>query len=181
MANTTWSSKIVLRVTQDEKELIERAAALTESSMTAFVRYTLLAAAREMVRTHEVVGLTAEEAAVFVEAVTNLLEPNEHLRALARKYRTTTANQEQDLRVVIEEAGGNYSAYSPDLPGCVATGDTREEVEANMREAIAFHTAGLCQERLPEDWEVRQAIEEAEAQIERGEGLSFEEAFGEEQ
>ena len=43
------------------------------------------------------------------------------------------------LRVVIEEAGGNYSAYSPDLPGCVATGDTREEVKANMRAAVVFH------------------------------------------
>ena len=41
--------------------------------------------------------------------------------------------------VVIEKAGDNYSAYSPDLPGCVATGATRKETEERMREAIKLH------------------------------------------
>ncbi len=45
--------------------------------------------------------------------------------------------------IVIEKADGNYSAYAPDLPGCVATGASVEEVEAQMREAIAFHLDGL--------------------------------------
>jgi len=45
--------------------------------------------------------------------------------------------------IVIEKAGGNYSAYAPDLPGCVATGGSIEETEAQMREAIAFHLEGL--------------------------------------
>jgi predicted RNase H-like HicB family nuclease len=45
--------------------------------------------------------------------------------------------------VVIEKAEGNYSAYVPDLPGCVATGGTVEEVEAEIREAIAFHLDGM--------------------------------------
>lgn len=48
--------------------------------------------------------------------------------------------------IIIEETGTGYSAYSPDLPGCASTGDTREEVEANMREAIQFHIDGLKQE-----------------------------------
>ena len=48
----------------------------------------------------------------------------------------------QRYLVVVEKANDNYSAYSPDLPGCVATGDTREEAEANMREAIRFHLEG---------------------------------------
>lgn len=43
------------------------------------------------------------------------------------------------FRIVIEKAGTNYSAYSPDLPGCVATGATREETEERMREAIEMH------------------------------------------
>ena len=51
--------------------------------------------------------------------------------------------------VVIERAEGNYSAYSPDLPGCVATGETREEVERNMREAIQLHLEGLREDHLP--------------------------------
>ena len=51
--------------------------------------------------------------------------------------------------VVIEQADGNLSAYSPDLDGCVATGKTREEVEANMREAIRLHIAGLQEDGLP--------------------------------
>ena len=45
--------------------------------------------------------------------------------------------------IVIEQAQGNYSAYVPDLPGCVATGDTVAEVEREIREAIEFHLDGL--------------------------------------
>jgi predicted RNase H-like HicB family nuclease len=45
--------------------------------------------------------------------------------------------------VVIEQAEDNYSAYVPDLPGCVAVGDTLDEVEQLIREAIAFHLEGL--------------------------------------
>lgn len=48
--------------------------------------------------------------------------------------------------IVIEESGTGYSAYSPDLEGCVATGATREEVEQAMKEAIDFHIEGLKQE-----------------------------------
>jgi len=48
--------------------------------------------------------------------------------------------------IVIEPTQTGFSAYSPDLPGCVSTGRTREEVEQNMREAIAFHLDGLRQE-----------------------------------
>ena len=48
--------------------------------------------------------------------------------------------------VVIEPAGAGFSAYSPDLPGCVSTGMTREEVERNMQEAIEFHLEGLRKE-----------------------------------
>ena len=45
--------------------------------------------------------------------------------------------------VVIEKAESNYSAYVPDLPGCVATGATLQEVESEIREAIAFHLEGM--------------------------------------
>jgi predicted RNase H-like HicB family nuclease len=45
--------------------------------------------------------------------------------------------------VLIEKADGNYSAYVPDLPGCVAAGDTVAEVEHEIREAIRFHIEGL--------------------------------------
>lgn len=45
--------------------------------------------------------------------------------------------------IVIEPTSTGFSAYSPDLPGCVSTGRTREEVEANMREAIELHIEGL--------------------------------------
>ena len=51
--------------------------------------------------------------------------------------------------VVIERANGNFSAYVPDLPGCVATGATPEEVEQQIREAIRFHLDGLRQDGLP--------------------------------
>jgi len=51
--------------------------------------------------------------------------------------------------VVIEEAGANYSAYVPDLPGCVATGASVSEVETRIREAIRFHIDGVKEDRLP--------------------------------
>ena len=51
--------------------------------------------------------------------------------------------------IVIEKAEGNYSAYVPDLPGCIATGATLEETEAGIREAIAFHLSGLREDGLP--------------------------------
>ena len=52
----------------------------------------------------------------------------------------------KNYSIVIEETSTGYSAYSPELPGCIATGGTREEVEANMREAIEFHIEGLKEE-----------------------------------
>jgi len=51
--------------------------------------------------------------------------------------------------VVIEKADGNYSAYVPDLPGCVATGETVKAVEVEIRDAIRFHIDGLKADGLP--------------------------------
>jgi len=51
--------------------------------------------------------------------------------------------------VVIEKASGNYSAYIPDLPGCVSVGDTIEEVKQNIQEAIEFHLEGMQEDGLP--------------------------------
>ena len=51
--------------------------------------------------------------------------------------------------VVIEKANGNYSAYSPDLPGCVATGRTRDQAARNMHAAIEMHVRGLQEDNLP--------------------------------
>ena len=51
--------------------------------------------------------------------------------------------------VVIEKAANNYSAYVPDLPGCVATGATIEETEQLLREAIELHLIGLREDGLP--------------------------------
>ncbi len=60
--------------------------------------------------------------------------------------------------VVIEKAEGNYSAYVPDLPGCIATGATVAEVEAEIREAIEFHLDGMREDGL--------AIPAASSQVE---------------
>jgi predicted RNase H-like HicB family nuclease len=48
--------------------------------------------------------------------------------------------------IVIEPTNTGFSAYSPDLPGCVSTGATRQECESNMRDAIEFHLDGLREE-----------------------------------
>ena len=51
--------------------------------------------------------------------------------------------------IVIEKAGGNYSAYVPDLPGCAATGKTVEETEQRIRKAIELHLRGMREDGLP--------------------------------
>ncbi len=53
--------------------------------------------------------------------------------------------------IIIEQGNHNYSAYVPDLPGCIATGKTLEEVKANIREAIRMHIQGMIedQESIP--------------------------------
>lgn len=63
--------------------------------------------------------------------------------------------------VVIEKTDGNYSAYVPDLPGCVATGDTVQAVEIEIRSAIRFHIDGLIEDGLsaPEPTSLAEYIE----------------------
>jgi predicted RNase H-like HicB family nuclease len=51
--------------------------------------------------------------------------------------------------VVIEKTRRNYSAYVPDLPGCISTGKTLADIKRNIREAIAFHIEGMKEEGLP--------------------------------
>jgi predicted RNase H-like HicB family nuclease len=51
--------------------------------------------------------------------------------------------------IVIEKAQGNYSAYSPDLPGCVATGKTRAQVTRRVYEALELHVQGMREDKLP--------------------------------
>ncbi len=50
--------------------------------------------------------------------------------------------------IILEKTSTGYSAYSPDVPGCVSAGDTAEETEANMREAIEFYIEGMREEGL---------------------------------
>jgi len=51
--------------------------------------------------------------------------------------------------IVIEKAKGNYSAYCPDLPGCVATGKTPQDTEKYMHEALEMHIHGMIEDKLP--------------------------------
>ena len=60
--------------------------------------------------------------------------------------------------IVLEQAEGNFSAYVPDLPGCIATGNTVPEVEAEIREAISFHLEGMREDGI--------AIPEPSGQVE---------------
>jgi predicted RNase H-like HicB family nuclease len=62
------------------------------------------------------------------------------------------SNRESTMKryaIVVEQAGSNYAAYVPDLPGCVATGATIEETERLLREAISLHLDGLQEDGLP--------------------------------
>lgn len=53
------------------------------------------------------------------------------------------------ITIIIEQAENNFSAYSPDMPGCVATGSSVEETEKNMIETVKFHLKGLAAENMP--------------------------------
>ncbi len=63
--------------------------------------------------------------------------------------------------VIIEPGHNNFSAYAPDLPGCVSTGDTLEEVKSNIQEAISFHLDGMKQdgEPVPEPSSISEYVE----------------------
>jgi predicted RNase H-like HicB family nuclease len=51
--------------------------------------------------------------------------------------------------IIIEQGSNNYSAYAPDLPGCIATGKTLDEVQKNMKEAIEMHLRGMIDDNEP--------------------------------
>lgn len=51
--------------------------------------------------------------------------------------------------MIIEKGDRNYSAYCPDLPGCIATGDTLDEIKQRMREALELHLRGMREDGLP--------------------------------
>ena len=55
----------------------------------------------------------------------------------------------KEYTVIYEHTENNWAAYSPDVPGCMATGKTKEEAEANFRDALTFHIEGLKEEGLP--------------------------------
>lgn len=86
MARTARDSRLDLRVSALEKELIDRAARLMGSDTTGFVRSTVLAAAKEAIQAHEVIELTTEGSRIFVEALINPPEPNESLSRLADEF-----------------------------------------------------------------------------------------------
>jgi predicted RNase H-like HicB family nuclease/predicted RNA binding protein YcfA (HicA-like mRNA interferase family) len=74
---------------------------------------------------------------------------NELAPGYARQRAEASRTEAMKYLIVIEKTGTGYSAYSPDLPGCVSTGATLEEVERNMHEAIDFHLDGLRKEGFP--------------------------------
>lgn len=85
--HTVRRERLETRVTADEKALLQRAADLEDRSLTEFVRTSAHAAAVETIRRHEVMTLSPEDSALFVEALMNPPEPNEHLRAAYQAYR----------------------------------------------------------------------------------------------
>ena len=66
------------------------------------------------------------------------------MRGREPEARSTTA-----YTIVVEETRRNFTAYAPDLPGCVATGSTRDDVVREMQSAIAFHIESLCEHNEP--------------------------------
>jgi predicted RNase H-like HicB family nuclease len=67
----------------------------------------------------------------------------------AKTKRLAAKTDPMRYAVVIEKGERNYSAYVPDLPGCVSVGDTAEQVKSEIREAIEFHLEGMREDGLP--------------------------------
>jgi predicted RNase H-like HicB family nuclease len=68
---------------------------------------------------------------------------------LAQRIRDESGEPMKRYAIVIEDAGTNLAAYVPDLPGCIATGESVQEVERLIREAIALHLDGMAEDGLP--------------------------------
>lgn len=92
MASARRNDRLECRITPQEKEFISRAATLSGSSTSDFVRSTLLSASREVVKTHDIIELTAAGSRAFSEALLNPPEPNENLRSLAREFGAVPAS-----------------------------------------------------------------------------------------
>lgn len=60
-----------------------------------------------------------------------------------------TATVRPEITVILEDAGGNWSAYAPAIPGVAAVGDTPEECRQSMEEALTFHLEGLAEDAAP--------------------------------
>jgi predicted RNase H-like HicB family nuclease len=71
------------------------------------------------------------------------------VRWQAYTNRPSSKGESMRYAVIIEKAESNFSAYVPDLPGCVATGASLEDTESNIREAIALHVQGMREDGLP--------------------------------
>jgi uncharacterized protein (DUF1778 family) len=86
-AAVTKRERLEARITADQKALFQRAADLSGRSLTDFVVSSLQEAAEEVVRSHEVMRLSARDSAALIEALLNPPPPNENLRAAAERYR----------------------------------------------------------------------------------------------
>ncbi|HYI14145.1 MAG TPA: DUF1778 domain-containing protein [Thermomicrobiales bacterium] len=86
-ANMTKAARLEARITPDQKELIERAAALSGRSMTDFIVSAVESAAAETIRTHQVMRLTLDDTAALLKSLENPPEPSERMLRLAARYR----------------------------------------------------------------------------------------------
>ena len=103
----------------------------------------------ENIRTVAEAAGRAEEAAKAARQAANVATKASVEAVKRAEMATQVSAGVKRFLVVFEKAVDNYSAYSPDIPGCIATGSTRDEVEKNIREAIAFHIEGLRKDGLP--------------------------------
>ncbi len=83
----TKTERLEARITPEQKALFQRAADLSGRSLTDFIVGSLQAAAEETIRSHQIIRLTAEDSAAFVDALLNPPPPNEHLQDAFKRHR----------------------------------------------------------------------------------------------
>ena len=142
------SIRFANEATKDARQAAEEARRTGEKAANEARKAAEVAVAKvreEAIKTINALGVRVSTLETEVAAQAKLVGE----RAAESTGKATETASAKGFLIVFEKAGNNYSAYSPDMPGCIATGRTRKEVEKNIKEAIRFHIEGLTQDGAP--------------------------------
>ena len=146
-ANIKAAIEAAIRAEEAAKRVDEATKAAIKASTEAERRADEARKAGE-IAAQEATAAANKAVAEFKEIARATIASYKKAIAEVEKQKITNTDTKKYL-VILEKAESNYSAYSPDIPGCIATGKTRDEVEKNIKKAISFHIEGIKEDGLP--------------------------------